>query len=322
MFGARADHRGLATLTALIHRHLQPAKTVVVDMGRHSPTAFHPVQYPGAETVAYDDLRAGNYNIDAFLDGLDVVVCFEVPYDDRLWDTARRRGVRTVCLVMPELDPWARHPELPRPDVIGLPTPWLAERYTDAAWLPVPAAQLALIPPGPDVVHVGALAMADRNGTRAVIEASARTRSSIVVRCQQAPDWPHHRAMVEVADVESSEDLFVGAALVVMPRRYGGLSLTIQEAMSAGLPVVVADTDPYALTLPPEATVSAVRGRDLHAKGGSIPTWDTDPQDLAAKIDTVMADADLRHYLAAASAEWATQNQWERLRPLWDAVLT
>lgn len=321
VFGARADHRGLSSLTGIMCHHLQPDKVVVVDMGRHSPTAFHPDEYPDAEVVAYDSLLAGDYDLAPFLDGLDTVLTFEIPYDARLYDEAHKRGVKSVVLAMPELDPWARPSPLSRPDVIALPTPWLADRYPpDTPILPIPAEPWAATL-GNLVVHPAALAMRDRNGTRTVLEASMRTRHPVVVRAQQTPESPHYRARVEVADLPTSADLYADAALVVLPRRYGGLSLTLQEAMSAGLPVIVSEADPYAAWLPPEAAVSAVRGRDLRAKGGSIPTWNCDPMDLAARIDAVMGDEGLWVKLAEASAVWAAANTWPNVRAAWDAVL-
>lgn len=321
IFGARADHRGLATLTAIMWRCLRPAKTVVVDMGAHSPTEFHDGQYgPDAETVAYDDLLAGGYDFAGFLDGLDVVVTFEIPYDWRLYTEARRAGVRTVQLTMPELDAHQRQPDLPRPDVFALPTPWLADRYPGSPVLPVPCEPFTP-QHGNLVVHPGALAMKDRNGTRTVIDASDHSRHHLVIRCQAPPERPWRHARVEVDDLADNRHLFDGAALVVVPRRYGGLSLVIQEAMAAGLPVLVGAHDPYADAIPAAARLMSERGRNLFAKGGSIATHDVHGRILASRIDAVMADYSLRAQLAAASEAWASAHTWAHVRPAWDAVL-
>lgn len=321
LFGARSDHRGLATLTHLMWGHLQPAKTVVVDMGRHSPTVFHDGQYgPDATTVTYDDLLAGVFNLDQWLDGLDTVLTFEIPYDVRLYDACRRRGIKTVQLTMPELDANHRDDRLPAPDVFALPTSWMQDRYAGCPVLPVPSAPFKA-KRGGLVVHPGSLAMKDRNGTRTVLNASLRTHHPIVVRAQTSPDWSHGRATVEVADLDHSHQLFDNAALVVIPRRYGGLSLVMQEAMAGGLPLLIPESDPYAAAVPREARLRSTRSRDLVAKGGSVPTWDVNPRTLAERIDHVMSDADLRAELATASQTWADSHTWEQVSPAWQAVL-
>ncbi len=317
----RADHRGLATLTGIMARCLQPAKVLLVDMGKHSPTDCHPDQYPDRfDTVTYDELQAGSYDWHPFLDDLDWVYTAEIPYDFRLLVEAPKRGVKTLLHVMPELDPYVRQPDLPRPDVIALPTRWLASRYEGCPVLPVPAEPWTHHA-GHLVVHPGSLAMKDRQGTRTVIDASELTRHHLVIRCQAAPDHPWRHARIEVDDQDDERALLHDAALVVIPRRYGGLSLTVQEAMSAGLPILLPDSDPYADQVPPEAWLPSERGRDLQAKGGNIATFNVKPQVLAECIDAVMADAGLRAYLAGASAKWADAHTWEHLKADWVAVL-
>lgn len=316
----RADHRGLATMTGLMHRCLQPARTLLVDMGGHSPTACHPDEFPGAQVVAYDDLLAGRFAWGPWLEGLTCVYTAETAYDPQLFSEARHHGVRTILHVMPELDPYRRNPRQPRPDVLALPTAWLADRYPTAPVLPVPAEPFAS-EAGSLVVHPGALAMQDRNGTRVVIDASLSCSAPVVVRCQQPPARPWGRASVSVADLPDTRDLYSGAALVVIPRRYGGLSLTIQETLSAGLPLLLPESDPYAPELPAEARLRAIRGPDLQCKGGHVPTWNCDADDAAARIDAVMADDALRAHLADASRSWAEAHRWENIRGAWDQVL-
>lgn len=317
----RADHRGLATLTGIMARCLNPERVLLVDMGRHSPTACHPEQYPDRwGTVTYDDLLAGTYCWSGFLDGLDAVYTAEIPYDFRLFSEASKRGVKTVMHVMPELDPYVRDPGLSRPDVMALPTEWMQDRYPGAPLLPVPSEPFKPVR-GDLVVHPGSLAMKDRNGTRVVLDASLRTRWPVVVRAQTPPDRPHGRATVEVADLDESHDLFSGAALVVIPRRYGGLSIVIQEALSAGLPLLLPESDPYAAAVPPVARLRAVEGRNFQTKGGTIVLTDVTARAVAERIELVMADDGLRRKMAAASRKWARDNAWEFLKPAWDVVL-
>lgn len=304
----RADDRGLSTLSQIMVRCLRPERVLVVDMGTHSPTPCRTdVLADRWATVAYDDLLAGAYRWDAFLDGLTTVLTFETPYDYGLFVAADKRGVRSVLMPMPELDPYVRDPHLPRPDVVALPTGWLADRYPPGTpVLPVPS--VVLEPePGSLVVHPSSLAFKDRNGTRIVEHASRCCKRRIVVRGHGSNP------------VEQTADLYADAALVVLPRRYGGLSLTVQEAMSAGLPVLVGEHDPYAEWLP--FAVPSTRGRDVACKGGMVPAFNVDPRVLADAVDLVMGHDGYRAEMAFASRQWAAENSWPRVAAQWQDVL-
>lgn len=319
---ARIDHRGLATLTGNVWRNMEPERVLIVDMGEHSPYPCRPWEHPDRwGVVTYDELLAGRYDWGSFLDGLRCVYTAEIPYDFRLFDEARRRGVRTVLHVMPELDPYRRQPRLPRPDVVALPTSWMADRYRDAVLLPVP------IEPhcgefGAAVLHpAGHPAMRDRNGTRIVLEASDLAKARWLVRAQQPPDKPWHSARVEVGDVPRTGDIYRDAGMVVLPRRYGGLSLTLHEAIAAGLPVIATDAEPYGEQLHPAGRLPVRSVGSFEAKGGRITMRSPAAADLAAAVAVVEADEGLRAEMAAHSRSWAQEASWDLLRPCWEAVL-
>lgn len=82
------------------------------------------------------------------------------------------------------------------------------------------------------------------------------------------------------------EELLAGLDVFVLPSRWEGLSLAILEAKSAGLPVVVSDIP---------------GNRDLVREGidGYIFSPDND-EDLAAKLESLIADAGLRRRLGAS----------------------
>jgi glycosyltransferase involved in cell wall biosynthesis len=187
--------------------------------------------------------------------------------------------------------------------------------------LEVPAVPFSPVP-GDAVLHPGGSpAMLDRNGTRIVLEASTHCTFPILVRAQHdvAPPW--HHAWVEVDDLEDPHDVFNGAALVVFPRRYGGLSLALADAMAAGLPVLTTDTPPYNAVLPHEALLVAKSTRRIHLVGRRIPVYDVDSRLLARRIEVTMGNPDLLEELRAASKKWAEAHSWDALRPAWEAVL-
>lgn len=314
LFGARADRRGLAALSENLRRNLPFAKTLVLDFEQHRPFRAEPGRFPGADVMGYDAVMA-EPSWDWWLDGLDSVLLLETPYTPRIIEDARARGVKVLLLAMPEyLDPAVK------PDVLLLPTSWLADRHPDAVVLPVPVEPI-YPDPGHWILHpAGSPAMGDRNGTRLILDASRGVRR-VLVRAQHPPDLPWHSAVVEVGDLPEPVDVFAGAVAVVIPRRYGGLSLPMQDAMGAGLPLLATDCEPYGSQLPPEARLPIRGWRTMHTSGGSIPVFDTDASDIALALNRVMRDDGLRSYLATASRAWADEHCWDALRPAWLDVL-
>jgi len=197
----------------------------------------------------------------------------------------------------------------------------MAERYRDAVILPVP------IEPrhgefGDSVLHpAGHPAMRDRNGTRLVLEASDLAKAHWLIRAQQPPEQPWHSAQVVVGDVPRTGDVYRDAGMVVLPRRYGGLSLTLHEAVAAGLPVIATDSEPYGSLLHPAGRLPVRSTSHFEAKGGRITMRHTTAADLAVAVGDVIDDEGLRADMAAHSRAWAEEASWDRLRPLWENVL-
>lgn len=317
---ARCDHKGLGQQTAAVWRNMAPVKTLLILMGELSGLEEHPEYFPDARVCRFNGGRIPVEDQDWLLDGVDTIYTAETPYDFGLFLRAERAGVRTVLHLNPELDHHQKHPETPRPSVVALPTEWLAERYPNAVSLPMPVEPVT-VERGMWAVHPGGWPAAkDRNGTRLVIEASVNV-GGIKIRSQVPPDQPWRNASVEVGDFPTIADVLAGAQMVVLPRRYGGLYLVLQEAMAAGLPVLHIDRKPYGPQLPPEARLPVADHEVLHVKGGSIRSWRTSPASIAKAISTVRNDPDLADHLAAHSRMWAAMHSWAALRPIWDEVL-
>jgi glycosyltransferase involved in cell wall biosynthesis len=92
------------------------------------------------------------------------------------------------------------------------------------------------------------------------------------------------------------EVLYGRAAALVLPSLHEGFGMTALEAMAAGVPVVAARAPGVT-----ETCAEAARYFDPR-----------DPETLAAALDEVTADAELRARLAAAGRERAGAFSWER----------
>jgi len=114
--------------------------------------------------------------------------------------------------------------------------------------------------------------------------------------------------------------LYDDADVLVMPRRYGGLSLPVQEAMAAGLAVVMTDCDPNPATWP-ICPVSSRPGTTIRTPGGPVRIHDPDPADIAAIIDRLAGAPGELADLQAAARTWAQTHNWSALEPLYRAEL-
>jgi glycosyltransferase involved in cell wall biosynthesis len=286
VFGTRT---GLGYQTRALYRHLQPAKTMLIDMSRIKGMPLLRDWY-GSEVSVVDYIPTDD-EIDAFLDGLDVVLVCETPLNYRLFSRARERGVVTILQYNYEFLEYltAAGRSLPRPDILAAPTSWNTEDVrarlpdTPVLPLPVPVDARALDLPARTITrahtffHIAGLPTAgDRNGTLdfiAAAKACADLAAGWILYCQ-APNAQIRGALagapnVElVREVDHPGELYERGDILVLPRRYGGLCLPMQEALAAGIPVVMPDIPPNRDRLPQSWLVPA---HHTHRTDGGYP---------------------------------------------------
>lgn len=329
---ARADDRGLGNIAMEVQRNLNPDRTLIVDMGHLARGfAMHPDRYPAeSPVVTFDGGMLDESTCRRFLSGLDVVVLFETAYDPRFLDWAREEGCATAMLGMPEF--WSS--SYPVPTVMWNPTRWRQEHMPPGTVVvPVPVALDRLAGPRPEaggplrVLHVaGHRAAHDRNGTTSLLMAARRCRGRMVLTITgQDGHLPTTRLSSNISlrlSPHSAADywsIYQGHDVIVMPRRYGGLSLPVQEAMGAGLAAVMPDCSPNmdwpVLGLPahPHGTIRTGAG-DIGMVAVSAP-------DLAETLDRLAGDRGELDRLRDGSDGWAAAHSWDALRPMWLAEL-
>lgn len=323
---ARCEDRGLGVMTAAFHWWMRPDKTLLIRPTPRLARGFrqYPERFPDATVLDWDGGLLPEADCRAFLEGLDVVYSAETWYDQRLVEWAREAGVATVLHVMPEL--W--NADWPRPTRLWLPTTWRAELMPEHDVVPVPveppAETVDLNTDGPlRVLHMaGHRAMADRNGTLTFLMALRNVRASVAAtmlcqdrrgpRAQGVPARVRYRAVL--GPQESVAPHLLAHDVLVMPRRYGGLCLPVQEALAHGLAVVMPNCVPNA-----DWPLLAVRTEDdgversITTAAGTIPLANVRPQDLATAIDTLSEDRSLLAVLQAQARKWATQHAWPHM---------
>ena len=329
---ARAEDRGLGILTWEVVRHLHPERVAVVDMGelgRGFPQHFD--RYPGAEVWPWRDGALPERQVREWLEGLDVVYSAETFYDQRMVGWCNLAGVATVLHAMPEF----LYPHQPRPTRVWLPTPWRAEVVGPHQLVPVPVpTDRWSMDHGPcsidgplRVLHVaGHKTSADRNGTSAFLRALTLTHGHVEARMvdQDERTWgkrPLGRfTTLEVqGPTRDYWNTYRGSDLLVMPRRYGGLCLPVQEAAGAGLAVVMPQVSPnewYPATL----FRANLTGR-LDTPGGRLQLGTPNATHIARLLDTLSRDRDALTRLQETARRWADDHSWTRLLPFWTAQL-
>lgn len=325
---ARADSRGLGIQTRAVYRNLKPAKTMVVDCPSAAPLPLRRDWYPDA-TWIHGLPTAADFR--AWLKDLDVVYTAETGYGRALWDEAERAGAKTVLHVNPEFldisdrpSLWAapslwRFDELPEPK-LHLPVPITPTE-------PRPARETAT-----RFLHVvGRPAIHDRNGTSALLNAlrHVQTPLTLTITCQdrtyaqklvsQTYIPRHVRVDVHSGDVPDNRDLYADKDVLVLPRRFGGLCLPAQEAVGAGMPVVMPAISPNDSWLPAEWLVPASHCGEFKAKT-KVQLYSADARGLAAKIDQFATDDAFYADATEKARDIAGMLSWDSMGWLYDKV--
>lgn len=326
---ARAEDRGLGIQTWETCRALNPDRVLLIDPGRTKhPQHVHRFDRWPVTVARWDGGRLDEPTVRGWLDGLDAVYTAETFYDQRLPNWAAAAGSAAVCHV---------NPEFFSPSYLGIPeatwwvpTPWRLDHLakgTQVMTMPVAADRFDPQPRHGKVriLHVaGHPAMLDRNGTQTVAQAAARMSSDceLVISSQN----PKHniqrstRTTIRRGSTANYWDLYSDFDILVMPRRYGGLCLPAQEAMAAGLAVVMTDIEPNG-HWPGPRVPAAVTGT-AHTPGGTLDVHEADPVALADTLDRLVNNRDELDHHKAMSRAWARDNSWDALAPRWRQELS
>lgn len=332
---ARSENRGLGLQSWEVCRHLNPDRVLLVEP---QPVKWpqHHDRYKQWDTtvVRWDGRSLNKYDVRQWLDGLDVVYTAETPYSWRIPQWAHNAGCRVVVHANPE--------QLDRPSsqvehiTWWAPTPWRLEHLpagTRVVPMPVAADRFPQREPadGPvTFVHsAGHEAQHDRNGTRlvAAVARDLAEQCRLVIYGQDGnlPRVRLHGGQTNVdvelhpGGVENYWDQYQGGDVLVMPRRYGGLCLPAQEALAAGMAVVMTDCSPNEIWPGPRLPVSDVC--PMRARCGQVDVHSADQDTLRATMDRLARDGDLLCRLKREARVWAAEHSWEALLAVWRAEL-
>jgi glycosyltransferase involved in cell wall biosynthesis len=323
---ARADKTGLGYQTKSYYKFLQPSKTIVIDLSIING-AIQEDWYPHAEKILgipTDD------QLDFILQDTDVLLTAETCYNLNLYKRARELGVKTVCVENPEFYDHIIYPEYEMPDLIILPSTWQLDyikshaesRGTKVIQIhhPVDREEFPFRQRNTNfVIHVGGKMTAfDRNGTWDFLSACSDgivTTQSDDMAYQLRHQFRHANIYT---DITEPQQIYNMADILVLPRKYGGNCLPLNEALSTGMPVIMPDISPNNDILPKEWLVPA-HYIDYFEPRGKVDIYQTDRQMLMEKIQW-MKTQDIST-LSKKANEIAETISWNTLYPKYKEAL-
>jgi glycosyltransferase involved in cell wall biosynthesis len=304
---ARSDNTGLGNQTRELVNMLTPSKVMLIDSTPFNKNKQHPEWYQGYETIKTNGFPTKE-EIVSFLENLDVVISCETFYDQNFVKYAKRRNVKTILQYNYELFGSLSTPELPVADVLLAPSSWninhvkkLFGSRSNVMHLPPPTNPLTFINAKETnmskdhnrILHIaGRKAAKDRNGTDTVLEMLRYSKADyqLVIRSQNEVETniKDSRLTIEVGNPDNREDMYTGFDAMILPRRYAGLCLPMNEALLSGLPVFMTDISPNNEILPANWLVKSSSLGTFRTKV-RIEFFEANRKDLALCLDNYIS---------------------------------
>lgn len=305
---AFANNGGLAVQTQRLAKMLKPDRILVIDSSSFSKNKEHDFTFFKDYEHFITQGFPKNHEILKFIDGLTHVLTVENPYNFYLIHACREKGIKTYCQTNYEFCENVFAPHLPVPDLFLMPSYWMIEEMKSrfgekkVIYLPPPTSLPEFVLTRSvnakrkktlkkKFLHiVGTLAFRDRNGTLDLLDALQLSQGDFKLVIRSQHELPEEyirkdsRIEYRITNVKKNSDLYKGFDALILPRRYGGLSLTTNEALVSGLPVMMTDISPNDRLLPKKWLIPAVSVGEFQARA-MIKYYSSDLLLLAGKID-------------------------------------
>jgi hypothetical protein len=303
---ARSDNSGLGNQTRELAYMLNPDKILLIDSTPFNQNTQNVEWYKDYNVTKNIGFISDRVAID-FLKDLDVVISCEIFYNKKFPLLARQAGVKTVLQYNYEFLDNLQNPDLSLPDILLSPSTWGLEDVVSkfgnscsVIHLPPPTrhelfknARNLNSKPNRKLLHIaGKVAVKDRNGTDTVIEMMKYSKQDFTLEIRSQVKLNYNidddRIKIITDDIKNQEDLYSGYDAMVLPRRYAGLCLPMNEALLSGLPVFMTDISPNNQVLPSEWLVASYKTDQLMTRT-MLDVYSADPEQLAARIDSYMS---------------------------------
>jgi glycosyltransferase involved in cell wall biosynthesis len=175
------------------------------------------------------------------------------------------------------------------------------------------------------LLHIGGKAASeDRNGTYSVIDMLkySRTDYELVIKTQTdlKINFKDSRLKVETNDEPVRENLYSGFDAMILPRRYAGLCLPMNEALMSGLPVFMTDISPNNFVLPKQWLAKSEKTGTLKTRM-MLDVYSADPKHLAKIVDNYMNQRNKLKYKEEAFEIAMNNFSSQKLKPIYLDIL-
>lgn len=288
--------------------------------------------YPDAKKVMLKTFadKGGDYLAHKFCQSVDVMLFFETPFNWDIIPFCKKNGIKTFLVTMYECTV-KDHPP---------PDRYICPSLLDMEYFPLNSDFLVLPTEYPwklrtrakHFIHNGGyLGLRGREGTRTLIEAMQYVKSPIdlTIRVQENVDSNYIHMMKKdnrinyIAGSIPYEELYATGDVAIVPQKFNGCSLPLQEACCSGMMVMTTDRFPMNTWLPKEPLIPVASYNKGVSIGGPYLQFDEaiiDPKVLAAHIDN-WYDKDIT-VASIYGRQWAEQHSWEVMKPKWMKVLS
>jgi len=311
---ARSDNTGLGNQTRELVNMLNPDKILLIDSTPFNKNKQHPEWYEKYNCIKSHGFPSSQH-IKVFLNDIDVVLSCETFYDQNFIKYADKRGVKTILQYNYELFGHLSNPNLPLPTVLLSPSIWEIDTIkrmfgnkTKVIHLPPPTNEELfykikennLSKSHNKILHIaGKKAAKDRNGTNTVIDMLKYSKENyqLVIKSQSEIETATKdpRLTIEIGNPSHREDMYNGFDAMVLPRRYAGLCLPMNEALLSGLPVFMTNVSPNNQILPQDWLVDSDSIGSIRTKV-RINLFEANNVLLAQTIDRYMSVNDKINY--------------------------
>lgn len=300
---ARMDDSGLGHQTRDLVRLLKPEKVVATDFAFYNNFKQHPEWYEKHNTKYIDGFLTDSDAAELTRE-MDVVLTAETFYNNHFVDIANTNYCYTINQINYEFFEPLSNPMLILPSKILMPSYWHLE---DLQARTMPGRVQYLPPPiflddwatNRDInmerkgkrrfLHVaGKMAAHDRAGTKDLLAALQHTQVDfeLVVKVQSGETLATNdpRVVLDYSNPVDEKELYRDFDAMIMPRRYAGLNLPMNEALASGLPVIMTNIEPNNKVLPDYWLVDSYKISAFFART-PIDVYSADHVKLAQKIE-------------------------------------
>jgi glycosyltransferase involved in cell wall biosynthesis len=300
---ARCDNTGLGNQTRDLVKMLNPDRILLINSAKFNNNKQYPEWYDGYNVTMTNGFPT-KQEVAIFMDGLNSVLTCETFYHPHFIHLAQRRKVKTLMQYNYEFLDHLNKPDMPLPTYMISPSYWKVDETiakfgndTKVVHIPPPihlddfksVRENNMLRDHKRLLHIGGKAASqDRNGTQTVIDMLRYSKADyeLVIRSQSELNinYKDSRLTVEIGNIDSRSEMYNGFDAMVMPRRYAGLCLPMNEALVSGLPVFMTDISPNNQILPSDWLVSSSKVSTLMTRV-KLDVYEADVKELAKKID-------------------------------------